>query len=203
VRAQTYTVDTIVVVDDGSSEDIAAVVAPFGENVNFVRQCHAGAAAARNIGASKVATEFVAFLDADDLWCPTKIECQLRLFMSEPTTAMVFGHALQFLSPDLSADQRGQLKCDDKAAPAPCCSSMLVRTECFRTTGGFDTSLQMGEFIEWFARSERLGLKSLMLPDVVFHRRLHSDNTGRRQRASRSDYARSLKAVLDLRRSTP
>jgi hypothetical protein len=63
----------------------------------------------------------------------------------------------------------------------------------------FDTTLKAGEFIEWYMRVTDLGLKSVLLPQVLLQRRLHETNLGIQQRDSRLDYVRLVKAALDRR----
>ena len=59
----------------------------------------------------------------------------------------------------------------------------------------------MGEFASWYLRANELGLRKVMLSDVVTGRRLHDDNNGIRQRQALNDYARIIKASLDRRRA--
>lgn len=78
VLAQTRTVDEVIVVDDGSSDGTAETIrARYGPLVRLFVQKNAGAAAARNRGIREARSKWVAFLDSDDVWLPTKIERQL------------------------------------------------------------------------------------------------------------------------------
>ncbi len=68
----------VIVVDDGSSDNLEAALAPYGDKVLLLRhQSNAGAAAARNTGVTAATGEFVAFLDSDDVWLPGKLSAQL------------------------------------------------------------------------------------------------------------------------------
>ena len=80
---------------------------------------------------------------------------------------------------------------------------MLVEREAFHRVGGFSTGLRVGVGLDCYARATEQGLRMLMLPMVVLERRLHADNNGLREAASRLQYARVLKAALDRRRSRP
>ncbi len=73
VLAQDYRDFEVVVVDDGSTDDTAAVVQTFGEPVRLVRRPCGGPAAARNTGIRESRGEFVCFLDSDDLYLPQRL----------------------------------------------------------------------------------------------------------------------------------
>ena len=75
--AQTVDVE-VLVVDDGSEDDTAAVVAAYGDRVRYlVHDRNRGVSAARNTGVAAANGEYVAFLDSDDEWLPRKLAAQL------------------------------------------------------------------------------------------------------------------------------
>jgi glycosyltransferase involved in cell wall biosynthesis len=85
VRSQTHHALEIIVVDDGSTDDTGAIVkkhAAIDDRIRIVTQDNAGLAAARNAGWRGAESDLIAFLDADDLWAPTKIERQLEALES-------------------------------------------------------------------------------------------------------------------------
>src|SRR5471030_1540460 len=69
VAGQTGVALEIVVVDDGSPEDLAPIVGAAAHPVRLIRQPYRGVAAARNAGFGATSAPYIAFLDADDLWC--------------------------------------------------------------------------------------------------------------------------------------
>lgn len=69
----------VIVVNDGSTDGTAAVLASFAGRIRVIDQCHSGVAVARNRGAAAARGTWLAFLDADDLWLPHKLEVQLAL----------------------------------------------------------------------------------------------------------------------------
>lgn len=92
VLAQSYGILEIIVVDDGSQDDIEKILAPFFPKVTYVRQENAGPAAARNLGISLAKGNFVAFLDDDDIWHPTKTAEQVKLLIENPKCALVYSN---------------------------------------------------------------------------------------------------------------
>jgi hypothetical protein len=79
VLRQTYTKVEIIVVDDGSNDSTCEILQKFGDAITVLQQRNAGPAAARNRGIATAQGEFVAFLDSDDIWLPTKLERQVSL----------------------------------------------------------------------------------------------------------------------------
>jgi glycosyltransferase involved in cell wall biosynthesis len=85
-------VHEIIVVDDGSPDDVADVVArTYGDQVILLCKPNGGAASARNMGIDRATGDFVAFLDADDYWEPEKLARQLALFAEHPQLGLVAG----------------------------------------------------------------------------------------------------------------
>ncbi len=73
VLRQTLRPHEIVVCDDGSNDDIEAAIEPYRDRIVFVRKAHGGEASAKNAAAAAASGEFVAILDADDVFLPTRL----------------------------------------------------------------------------------------------------------------------------------
>jgi glycosyltransferase involved in cell wall biosynthesis len=186
----------IIVVDDESTDDTRSVVDAM-PGVLYLRQSHAGAAAARNTGVRAATGRWLAFLDADDLWAENKIAVQMQSLSSQHVD-MVFGQAMEFYSEDMAG--ASALEAPTEVVPARCAGTMLLARDTFLRAGEFATAWRVGEFIDWYLRATDVGLTATMVPQVVLHRRLHADNAGRRAGAGREDYIRIIKGAIDRRR---
>ncbi len=96
VLGQTWRDFELVVVDDGSTDATAQIVRGFGEAVRLIQKENGGSASARNAGIRASRGRYVAFLDADDLWEPKKLEVQMQLQQNNPAPAWSYTDALFF-----------------------------------------------------------------------------------------------------------
>ena len=86
---QTYDYYELIVVDDGSPDNVANVVKKYKERVQYIRQDNGGVSKARNTGINLSKGEYIAFLDADDAWEKNKLEVQLNILEKHPEISML------------------------------------------------------------------------------------------------------------------
>jgi glycosyltransferase involved in cell wall biosynthesis len=198
--AQTHRPFEVIVIDDGSEPPIELSDRP-GGRVRFARVRHGGQGAARNIAAHHTRGDVLAFLDADDVWLPDKLERQVAVLVDDPAVDMVFGGVEEFVSPELeAADLAVAVHAEHRAGGLP--SAFVVRRRSFNRVGGFRDDVVIGEFVDWYSRAKEKGLREARVDDVVVRRRIHDRNTGIVERDRRTQYARVLKDALDRRRGT-
>jgi glycosyltransferase involved in cell wall biosynthesis len=199
VLSQTLPPDEVIVVDDGSIDDTAEIAGSFGHPVRVESRTNAGPAAAMNTGIAACRSEYLAFLSADDRWAPAKLARQHSLLAAHQCD-LVFGHIQHFLSPEVDPTVAATLRCPAEPMPANSAGTLLLRTTTFDRVGNFDEGFHAGEFLDWFARATDLGLRSVILPDVVSYRRVHAANHSRVSNAP-IEYTRVLKRVIERRRA--
>lgn len=190
----------IIVVDDGSSDDSAAVARAASPRVRVVSQPPTGIAAARNAGVAASSSAWLAFLDADDVWTSDKLGLQVAELTKSPE-AIVLGQVEEFVSPELDDAAKARLAPKPGLMAGWLAGAMLLARATFDAIGPFDTTLASGEAIAWFAAARARPTPTIVLDALVMRRRLHGANFTLTQRTTLgAGYVALAKQLLDRKR---
>lgn len=145
----------VVVVDDGSTDDTAGVVASFGDRVRYVQQENAREGAARNRGARLAAGTYLAFLDSDDAYLPGKLRRDLERLEAPDQPALVYSRAENVDPTGASlgvrrlASPQGDVFWHLARENFVPMSSVVVRADAFRALGGFVEDPRLSGTADW------------------------------------------------------
>ena len=201
VRAQHYPNLEVIVVDDGSTDDLEAAVLALPMEVRFLRQGNRGPGAARNLGIKNATGVFLAFLDVDDLWPEDNLPALARYLREHPAVDVVRGHA-QRMELDAASGTYRQVGNPLESFPDSIAAA-LFRAEVFQDVGLFDQSYHFGEDSDWFDRARARNLEIRTLDLVTLLVRRHGGNMTEGKNLSALHKLQLLKTHLDKKRPTP
>jgi glycosyltransferase involved in cell wall biosynthesis len=164
VIAQAFADWEIVVVDDGSTDDTQSVVESYrpalADKLQYIRQSNQGLPAARNTGIRAARGEFIALLDADDVWLPQRLGRGVQVLDSDPEIGLVHARVARI---DTKGMVIGQLKVDPRYMSGSIahhiyirrahivCPTVMFRRRCLDTAGWFDETMRATEDRDlWF-----------------------------------------------------
>lgn len=184
VFGQTFTDLEILIVNDGSLDDIVEWASQIGDSrVKFISQANQGVSAARNTGIIKAQGEYIAFLDADDLWEPTKLEKQVHCLEANPTVGLAYTWTNfidefgQSTGVSIFSHAEGnvwqEIVVRDMVSTG---SSTMIRAECFDKVGLFDSDLCVGEDRDMWTRIAAYYPFAVIKEPLTLYRR-HPQNT--------------------------
>jgi glycosyltransferase involved in cell wall biosynthesis len=199
VFAQTYPHIEIIAVDDGSSDRSVEILERYSGRVVLVRQKNSGPAVARNRGVREARGKWIAFLDADDLWAPTKIQRQLdarghRLW-SYTDSIFMGGVNDGRKDSDLNEKYQGRVLEMLVRNNFLCVSSVLIEREAHLDAGGFSESLQSIEDWElWIRLASAHEIAYVNEPLVRY--RVHSGSASRSTRHTLPYHMKVIESVF-------
>jgi glycosyltransferase involved in cell wall biosynthesis len=164
VEAQTFADWRILLVDDGSTDNTPEVLAPFidrlGSRLKYIRKPNGGLPAARNTAIRNSSAEFLALLDADDVWLPCRLAESLACFEGRPQVGLAYGFNARIDAEGKVIDtfDRRQKHGEGRIAPyiymrkvdLPC-PTITFRRKCVEEVGPFDEKMRATEDRDlWF-----------------------------------------------------
>jgi len=186
VLAQTYRNTEVIVVNDGSTDSTRQVVNGYGNLITYIEQPNGGAANARNAGLSSSLGEYIAFLDADDIWLPHKLEKQMATFSLYPDVALVYSQMINF--DEVSHEESlpwpetvhsGKIFDELLVKSFILLSSVVLKASVIKEVGGFDEDLITAEDTNLYLRIGRK-FEIAGQNEVLVRRRMHGGNLSER-----------------------
>ena len=188
VIAQTFEDWRILLVDDGSTDNTAEIVAPFverlGDKLKDIRQANRGVSAARNCAFRHSSAEFLAFLDADDIWLPCRLSESLKCFENQPQVGLAYGFLSRITQNGQIVDTFADRQQNGEGFIAPYiymrrvdmpCSTVMLRKKCIDEVGGFDEALVAAEDRDLWLRIA-FRYQVALAPKVVAHYRISPES---------------------------
>lgn len=198
VQAQSWENFNIIIADDGSSDRTNEIVSKLqltDKRISLLTLPHRGVSASLNAAIRFSTAEYIAFLDADDLWHEEKLERQMATLRAN-SVDICFCLIQEFQT-------EGQVKLQShRARPEPLKGyskiAFLGRRNLFDFYGLFDENVSIGDFVDWFSRIVRAERPVIMINEVLAYRRVHQNNTTRT--VPKTAFLKLIKSHLDEKR---
>lgn len=198
VLSQNYPAIEIIVVDDGSTDNTREAIDQLPVDVRYFHQPNSGPAAARNRGIRDVSGEYIAFLDADDLWPEKNLELFMNELADNRSLDLVRGYAQLFRE-----DENGnrELMGSPKESFQNYIGAGLYRKSAFERVGLYDPELRFGEDGDWFNRAAEKKINMKRLDEVTLLVRRHENNMTKGKNLVELNALKVFKKKLERKRT--
>lgn len=192
VFAQTLPASEIYVVDESSTDTTLEKIRSFGSQITLFTNSVGGMVNAYNFAIPKVESEFITFLDGDDLWLPTKSEKQIQFLNENLDCDVVCCSVLTFTK--ASRDDK-QYESTRNFIPSRLFGASTFRRDTFEKFGMLDsTAGHFGWTYDWWSKASDSGIRCGTIDEFLFHRRIHEANSWVR------DNQLAYKSVIEIAR---
>lgn len=171
----------IIVVNDGSNDTTETVLVPWlkQKNIHYFTQTCQGPAVARNKALSVATGEYIAFIDADDVWTSNHIQVLLKQLEQHPESDIALGYTQRYLTPLSTHSPLCSGELFGKPILLASFGCGLFRRKVFEVVGSLDPGLTFHEDIEWYMRAKEKNIIFTITQQVVKYYRLHNANITR------------------------
>ncbi len=170
---QSYKNTEIIVLDDGSQDASFSVAAKFS-GIKYIRLSHQGVSGTRNKGIQEASGDYIAFLDADDVWLRDKLKIQIDLLEKNPDLGYVLARMKNFYD---KGDKTACWMEESEFNKNPIgIQTLVARKEVFNIVGLFDVRLSIAEDMDWFLRAKEKHIPMYIIDEVLVKRRIHNNN---------------------------
>jgi glycosyltransferase involved in cell wall biosynthesis len=198
VLDQEYQNTELWVIDNGSTDQTHKIAQSFPK-VNYRYSEIGNVALARNLGISLSRGGYIAFLDQDDTWVPSKLTKQVHFLEENPTYGIVF--SLQKNHLELGHKKPNWISQEnlDNPQSAHLPSAMMVRHELFKSLGDFNPALPLASDADWLFKATYAGISIGTIKEVLIYRRIHSENNSKHCKLLHKDLFSAIRSSLKER----